>query len=123
LGLKQPWVRHRPNPSPPRPLREFKLFGILGTWMEADVVEATVRNAFTQGCERVFLVDNNSPDDTLQVASAAGAEVAHVYQTERVRETERNRLMNETVASLSSADGSDHIWWLWLDADEFPRGP
>ena len=20
-------------------------------------------------------------------------------------------------------DGSEHIWWLWLDADEFPHAP
>ena len=24
---------------------------------------------------------------------------------------------------MSEADGHAHIWWLWLDADEFPHGP
>ena len=31
--------------------------------------------------------------------------------------------MNECVSSISIADGAEHIWWLWLDADEFPHGP
>ena len=31
--------------------------------------------------------------------------------------------MNDAVAEISAAEGSDHIWWLWLDADEFPHGP
>ena len=31
--------------------------------------------------------------------------------------------MNNVVAEVSSAEGDDHIWWLFLDADEFPHGP
>ena len=31
--------------------------------------------------------------------------------------------MNAAVQSISETDGSDHIWWLRLDADEFPHGP
>ena len=99
------------------------MFAVLGTWMEADVVEATVKNAFMQGCERVFLVDNDSQDDTVPIALSAGAELARSYSTPEFHETVRNRLMNETVAEQSAADGSSNIWWLWLDADEFPHGP
>ena len=73
LGLAHPWVKRRRNPAWPDVLDDFRLFAIIGTWMEADVIEATVRNAFTQGCERVFLVDNDSPDDTVERALAAGA--------------------------------------------------
>ena len=76
LALKHPWVVPRRNPAEPRVLEDFRLFAIVGTWMEADVIEATVKNAFTQGCERVFLVDNESPDDTVEKAIAAGAELA-----------------------------------------------
>jgi hypothetical protein len=32
-------------------------------------------------------------------------------------------IMNRVVREMSERDGSDHIWWLWLDADEFPHGP
>jgi hypothetical protein len=27
------------------------------------------------------------------------------------------------VARRSLETGADHVWWLWLDADEFPEGP
>ena len=122
-GLRHPWVKPRANPASPRPLDEFKLFAVVGTWMEADVVEATVMNAFAQGCDRVLLVDNDSPDETVATAVRAGAELAHSFSTGGYDEELRIRLMNETVEQVSLADGSEHIWWLWLDADEFPHGP
>ena len=123
LRLRSPWVKHRRRPAHIRPLDEFKLFAIVGTWMEADVIEATVRNAFTQGCDRVFLVDNESPDGTVDVALGAGAELAASFPTDRYDEHRRLQVMNDAVARISADDGSDHIWWLWLDADEFPHGP
>jgi hypothetical protein len=104
-------------------LPDFKLFAVVGTWMEADVIEATVMNAFTQGCDRVFLLDNDSPDDTVVNALSAGAELARSYSSDRHDEDHRIDLMNQIVQSVSVADGSRHIWWLWLDADEFPHGP
>jgi glycosyltransferase involved in cell wall biosynthesis len=123
LGLKHPWVVQRYNPAPPDLLDDFRLFAIIGTWMEADVIEATVKNAFTQGCDRVFLVDNDSPDDTVDRAIVAGAEIAGSFSTRNYDELLRVRLMNDAVDEISAADGSDHIWWLWLDADLFPHGP
>lgn len=122
-GLVHPWVKHRPNPASPVLLDDFKVFAVLGTWMEADVVEATVKNAFTQGCERVFLLDNDSPDETVSVALNAGAELAGSFSTDKHEDGKRVRLMNEIVERVSLEDGSEHIWWLWLDADEFPHGP
>lgn len=120
------WVRAEPQPDAPDPVAPFRLFAVLGTWYEADVVEATVRNAFTQGCERVLLVDNDSPDDTVSRAEAAGAELARTYATGTYDESLRMALMNEVVAEVSeataAADGTEHVWWLWLDADEFHHG-
>ena len=123
LGLKHPWVVPRRNPASPRVLEDFRLFAIVGAWMEADVIEATVKNAFTQGCERVFLVNNGSPDDTVEAAIAAGAELVHSFSTSRFDIHLTYRLRNKLVSEISAADGSNHIWWLWLDADEFPHGP
>ena len=123
LGLKHPWVLQRLNPAMPDVLDDFRLFAIIGTWMEEDVIEATVRNAFAQGCERVFLVDNDSPDDTVARALGAGAELADSFPTSRYEERLRIRLLNETVSRISIGDCSDHIWWLWLDADQFQHGP
>lgn len=113
----------RPNPRRARPLPELRLFAVLGTWMEADVVGACVRNARTQGCERVFLVDNASPDDTVAEAVAAGAEPVVSYGTARFEERMRADLMNGVVRQVSLASGEPYVWWLYLDADEFPHGP
>ena len=65
---------HGPSPPPGDgdPLDRFGLYAIVVTWMEADVIEATVPNALAQGCDRVLLVDNDSPDDTVPEAEAAG---------------------------------------------------
>jgi hypothetical protein len=116
-------VQPEPNPSEARGLDDFRFYAILGTWMEEDVVEATVRNAFAQGVEAVFIVDNASTDATVERAVAAGATVAESFQTDAYDEPVRILLMNTTVARISLASGAAHIWWLWLDADEFPEGP
>lgn len=126
LGLRRatpPWVAAEDNPADPEVLDEFALFGLIVTWMEGDVIAATVRNAFAQGCDRVFLVDNGSPDDTVAEAVGAGADLALSYETEQLDEDLKFRLLNDQVARLSAEDGRDHIWWMWLDADEFVHGP
>jgi hypothetical protein len=128
LGLRAapepptPWVTAADFASP-EPLPAFRLFAIVGAWMEEDVIAATVANAFAQGCERVFLVDNDSRDGTVREGVAAGAELAEVFATEQYDEVLRLEIMNRVVREQSERDGSDHIWWLWLDADEFPHGP
>jgi hypothetical protein len=111
------------NPPDPETLDEFRFFAVLGTWMEQDIVEATVRNALAQGVERVFLVDNDSSDDTVARAVAAGAHLSERFHTEVYEERVRILLMNAVVARESLASGERRIWWLWLDADEFPEGP
>ena len=127
LGLRArpapPWVVAEAQPGRVRPLDDFRLFAIVGAWMEADVIAATVANAFVQGCERVYLVDNDSPDETVNVAVAAGATLAEVFSTSSYDEVLRLGIMNGVVQRVSEAEGSPHIWWLWLDADEFPHGP
>jgi hypothetical protein len=112
-----------PNPTSPEVLSDCRLFAVLGTWMEEDVVEATVANAFAQGVEAVYLVDNASTDATVARAVAAGAVLAESYRTEVYEERIRMLLMNAVVARVSLASDAGHIWWLWLDADEFPEGP
>jgi hypothetical protein len=126
LGVRKPsrkWVLTEPDPAAPEPLAGFKVYGLIVTWMEGDVIEATVRNAFAQGCDRVFLVDNDSPDDTVARAVAAGAELAEKFVTQQQDERFKIDLLNQTVARLSAEDDADHIWWMWLDADEFLHGP
>ena len=111
------------NPQNPTTLSQFQLFAVLGTWMEEDVVGATVRHAFAQGCTRVYLVDNGSTDGTVGIACAAGATLARSYVTEIYDERLRLEIMNQVVTDVSTAEHDQHIWWLFLDADEFPHGP
>jgi glycosyltransferase involved in cell wall biosynthesis len=117
------WVRAEANPEGPDPLDNASLFAVLGTYNEEDVIEATVASAFAQGVERVYLVDNASTDDTVARAVRAGAELAEVFRTTRIQESVRVLIMNWVVWRVSSQEPRDHVWWLWLDADEFPQGP
>ena len=73
----------RSNPPNPRTLPDFRMFAVLGTWMEEDVVAATVCNALAQGCEGVYLVDNGSTDGTVEAALRAGAILGRSFQTDR----------------------------------------
>ena len=117
------WIVAEANPVDARTLPRVRLFAILGTWMEADIVAATIRNAVTQGCERVYLVDNGSPDETVAIAVAEGALLARSFTTAQYDEHLRLRHMNDVVAEVSASEPDDHIWWLFLDADEFAHGP
>lgn len=112
-----------PNPEQPSALPQVRLFAVLGTWMEADVVEATVRNALVQGCERVYLVDNDSRDETVALACAQGAVLARSFCTDRYNEVLRLRHMNDVVREVSANEPDEFLWWLYIDADEFPHGP
>ena len=91
--------------------------------MEEDIVAASVLNAYRQGCEHVYLVDNDSPDGTVAAAVAAGATLAIRYPTRAFNDVLRVSLMNLIVHNVSESLDEEHIWWLWLDADEFSHGP
>jgi glycosyltransferase involved in cell wall biosynthesis len=116
------WSRAEENPPAPEPVAA-PLFAILGTYNEADLAAAAVRNAFAQGVERVYLVDNGSTDDTVAQAVGAGAVLADSFESRCFEESLRILLMNAVVWRISSAESADHIWWLWMDADEFSHGP
>ena len=115
-----PWVLTEPAPPDVCPI-EFTFYAIVGTWMEEDIIADTVANCFAQGVDRVFLLDNDSPDGTVEAAVAAGADHVMTYRTDTFEERYRYNLMNEFVRHMSEAGTSDHVWWLWLDADEFAR--
>ena len=123
LNIGRRWSRAEVNPSKPDPLLPVRLFGIVGTWCEEDVIEATVHNAFAQGCQRVFIVDNASTDETIERAAGAGAEIARVYHTEYYDENRRLAEMNGVINAVSSELAADHVWWLLSDADELVHGP
>lgn len=122
-GLGRRWARPLPPGPGEPPLGSFALHAVIATYLEADVVAATVSNARRQGCERVLVVDNASPDDTVAEATGAGAELARSYRTPSFDLPRSLALVTEVMAEATAADDHDHVWWLLLDADEFPHGP
>jgi Glycosyl transferase family 2 len=116
-------IAHEDNPAHPARLRDFQLFAVIKTWMDEDIIEATVRAATAQGADAVYLVDNASTDATVSTAEAAGATIAEVYQTEAFDGRLVQPLVNAVVARESLRSGADHVWWMLLDSDEFPEGP
>ncbi len=116
-------MESEPNPGSPDTLPEFELFALVKTWMDEDIIEATVRNAMTQGATSVYIVDNGSTDETVERAVSAGAEVAEVYRTEAFDGRLVQALMNAVVARESLRCRTDFVWWLYLDTDEFSEGP
>jgi glycosyltransferase involved in cell wall biosynthesis len=111
------------NPAHPDVLPDFRFFAVVKTWMDEDVVEATVRNAMIQGAEAVYVVDNGSTDQTVNRARSAGAVLAESYATDVFEGRISQVLINAVIARQSLACGAAHVWWLLLDSDEFPEGP
>ncbi|MEQ8717547.1 MAG: glycosyltransferase family 2 protein [Acidimicrobiales bacterium] len=113
----------RPRPADPSPLPSFRLIAVCFAFAEEDIIEATVMNAFSQGCDRFLLIDHSSPDETVTRAVAAGAEVVATPGADDPFEDTRSRLLDEIATSVSAETLREPTWWLHLDADEFPRGP
>jgi hypothetical protein len=114
---------HEDNPTDPSPLDSFLLMAVIKSWMDEDVIGATVQNLKTHGFDAVYLVDNASTDATVANAVKAGAEVSEVYETEAFDGRLVQPLVNAVVARESLRSRADHVWWLLLDSDEFPEGP
>lgn len=111
------------HPKKSRPLERFRLFAALFTWHEEDVIEATVKNAFAQGCERVYLFDNGSPDRTVQRGVGASALHGGTFHTDYFVKNFKPSVLNKAIAQINGAERDEHVWWLFIDADEFPAGP
>lgn len=112
-----------PNPADPDVLPEFRFFAVIKTWMDEDIIEATVRNAMAQGAEAVYLVDNGSTDATVTRAEAAGAVLGDSYETDVFEGRISQILINAVIARHSLSCRAPFVWWLLLDSDEFPEGP
>jgi coenzyme F420-reducing hydrogenase delta subunit len=117
------WSRPIANQADPVPLKNVPLYAVITAWCEADIIASTVANAFAQGCDRVFIVDNQSPDDTVARALAAGAEIGSVYQTDYDDQGKRLAEVRRVIERVPAETEATSIWWLTIDADEFPHGP
>lgn len=112
-----------PNPADPDVIGDFRFFAVVKSWMDEDIIEATVRNIQAQGVDQVYVVDNGSTDATAVRATRADAIVAEVYQSDMFEERLAQALMNAVVARESLRSGAEHVWWIYMDCDEFPEGP
>lgn len=97
------------------------LNAVMCVWKEEDIIEATVKHAFAQGCSNVFLVDNAGPDNTVACAAHAGAVLAASFESKYFDEMQKITHMNTVVRNYNEQSDEEHIWWLYLDADEFPN--
>ena len=96
------------------------LNAVLCVWNEEDVIAATVRHAFAQGCTGVFIVDNASSDGTVAAAEAAGAVLAASFDSKYFNEDLKVTYLNEVVRRWNEQHNPESAWWLFADADEFP---
>ena len=97
------------------------LNAVMCVWNEEDIIESTVKHAFAQGCSNVFIVDNASTDKTVDIAINAGASRATTFKTQYFDEDKKVAHLNATVEYVNNITHDEHIWWLYLDADEFPN--
>lgn len=110
-----------PTPAHPESLETFAVYALVMTHNEEDVIGDSVANAFAQGADRVLLVDHDSSDSTVEIAVRNGAELVATFDYDYYDENLRMELLNSIVDEVSTASEYAHIWWLWFDADEFPR--
>ena len=94
---------------------------IMCVWNEEDIIESTIKHAFAQGCSNVLIVDNSSTDKTVDVAIKAGAVLADSFESEYFNEYQKIAYLNTIVKKYNDSTDEEHIWWLYIDADEFPN--
>ncbi|WP_045215186.1 glycosyltransferase family 2 protein [Desulfonatronovibrio magnus] len=104
-------------------LENFPLYAFIFAYNESDIIESTIKNAFIQGCDKVFVVDHCSDDNTVEKAIDAGAILYDRYNSKYFEEDQKVLIANRCMDEVSSKVNEKHIWWLFIDADELPHGP
>lgn len=97
------------------------LNAVLCVWNEEDIIESTVKHLFKQGCANVFIVDNMSTDKTVENAIHAGAILATQFKSKYFDELRKIAYLNTVVKNYNDKIDEEHVWWMYVDADEFPN--
>ena len=97
------------------------LNAVMCVWNEEDIIESTVKHAFAQGCSNVFIIDNASTDKTVEIAINSGAILADSFESKYFDETQKIARLNSVVKAYNEQSAEERIWWLYIDADEFPN--
>ena len=98
----------------------MKYYAIMFVWNEADIIEATIKNILNQGFDRVYFIDNGSTDETIEKAKKAGGILAHEVDTGFFDEKVKLLSINTIIKHINERENDSSIWWLVVDADEFP---
>jgi hypothetical protein len=123
-GAPEGWSLNRPFFSSVSTDRndEPLIYAIISTWFDGDIIAATVKNCFINGCSKVFILDNDSPDDSVEAALSVGAEIGEIYSTTYYDDDLRIRKQNDLIKTVVEREQHRELWFLALDADEFPTG-
>ncbi|WP_320169418.1 glycosyltransferase family 2 protein [Maridesulfovibrio sp.] len=103
--------------------KPFNLFAAVFTWYESDIIEATIKNLYMQGVDTVFIIDNCSPDNTMQCAIEGGAVLYDEIYSEKFSDELKAQTITELINNTAKNSLVDRSWWIFCDADEFPSAP
>ncbi len=118
------WQVNGPGPGPTSPESRARplIYAVTAVWNEDDIVYALIEHLRGQGVDRILVIDDASDDATVEEAVAAGAEVIRYASDGIYSEALRIARVRDAIASETESAGGD-VWWLVVDADEFPVGP
>jgi glycosyltransferase involved in cell wall biosynthesis len=94
-----------------------KVYGLCVVKNEDDIIAQTLTFA-TRYCDRIFVLDNGSTDETWRIVQALGSRNAAIVPFRRTDEPFQRGLRG-TVYNAVRNQLSHDDWWLVLDADEF----
>lgn len=100
----------------------FPFYAIICAWNEEDIIHATIKNLYCQGCDKVFIVDNGSSDNTKTEAIRAKGITYYDFYTKYFNEEEKVKALNSCVMAINRQYTLNKTWWIYVDADEFPLG-
>jgi glycosyltransferase involved in cell wall biosynthesis len=108
-------LRSAVRPVPP----DGPVWGVSMVKNEADIIEDTVRNLFSQGVEQLIVADNGSTDGTLELLQRLAAELpVHVVIDPIVPRWQGEKMTH--LARAAVRNGAS--WIIPFDADELWRG-
>lgn len=98
-------------------MKNPRLYGLCVVKDEDDIIAQTLTYA-TRCCDKIFVLDNGSSDETWQIVQSLGKQNPEIVPFGRTPEPWRDGLRsivyNEVHRKISNED-----WWLILDSDEF----
>jgi glycosyltransferase involved in cell wall biosynthesis len=98
-------------------MSQGRIYGICLVKDEDDIIAQSLTFA-ARHCERIFVIDTGSTDDTWNIVQSLAEQNAAIVPFEQTREP-FDIGMRSRVYNAMHTDLSDEDWWLILDADEF----